>query len=208
MKKTFIVFMYNSGAVEATGGEQTNVSNEKTKLELLQEAGLAIWEKLKTVDFGSKEANDLQLDLFKNKNEIAAEQKRLENEKREQEAKLLREQKLQELRNLCTLAVENDKVASDKKASEEEKNAAKMALDAQFEKIANIVLGGKTEKPATSSNGETVKRGGISEAIIAEYEKHIANGCTDTEARKKTIEAGFSRGTVGSAVFAYLNPKA
>lgn len=149
-------------------------------------------------------AFELNQELFGIGQQMKAEVARLKAEEARAEAEAKRAAKIGELTKLVDLAIANDKVASDKKATEEDKAAAKLALDAQFDVIANQILGSVPKVAAVKSagTGEGGKKGTSAE-IVEKHQANLAAGMTSTDSKKALVEAGYSRGTVGAAVLAW-----
>lgn len=147
-------------------------------------------------------AFELNQELFGIGQQMKAETARLKAEEAKAEIEAKRAAKIANLTKLVELGIANDKVAADKKATEEDKAAAKLAYDTQFDVIANQILGSIPKAPAAAkSTGAPVK--GTSAEIVEKHQANLAAGMNATESKKALVEQGFSRGTVGAAVLAW-----
>lgn len=151
-------------------------------------------------------AFELNQELFGIGQQIKAENARLKAEDLKAEIEAKRAAKIAELTKLVELGIANDKVAADKKATEEDKAAAKLAYDTQFDVIANQILGSVPKAPTAAkvagSGGGTAKAGTSAE-IVEKHQANMAAGMSATDSKKALVEAGFARGTVGAAILAW-----
>lgn len=149
-------------------------------------------------------AFELNTELFKLKQDERAELARLKAEDLKAEIEAKRAAKVAELTKLVDLAIANDKVASDKKATAEDKDAAKLAFDAQFDAIANQILG-SVPKVATAAKVSGEGKAGAQKGQIVElYKGYRSSGMAHTEAMKAVIEQnGVSRGSAWGPIDAY-----
>lgn len=147
-------------------------------------------------------AFELNQELFGIGQQMKAETARLKAEEAKAEIEAKRTAKIAELTKLVDLAIANDKVASDKKATEEDKAAAKLSFDEQFNVIANQILGSVPKAPSAPKTEGTAKSGTSAE-IVEKHQANLAAGMNATDSKKALVEQGFSRGTVGAAVLAW-----
>lgn len=149
-------------------------------------------------------AFELNQELFGIGQQIKAENARLKAEDLKAEIEAKRAAKIAELTKLVELGIVNDKVAADKKATEEDKAAAKLAYDTQFDVIANQILGSVPKAPtAAKASGGGASKSGTSAEIVEKHQANLAAGMSSTDSKKSLVEAGYARGTVGAAVLAW-----
>ena len=167
------------------------------KLQQLQQEASAQWEAIKGLEFGSKEFNDGQLAMFKLQNAIKAEQAAIAAAEVNRKAEEARNEKIAIVDNYAAAVL-----AAAAKGATDEMKATAAALR---EQLVNLVVGAKAPAPKVKGEGEGEgsSRGATAAAIIAEYLGHLNAGMSDTDARKATIAAGYSRGTTGAVVLEY-----
>jgi hypothetical protein len=199
--KTPSYFMTTENATTATSiaaAIATEAAATSEKLQQLQQEAAAQWEAIKGLEFGSKEFNDGQLAMFKLQNAIKAEQAAIAAAEANRKAEEARNAKIAIVDNYAAAVL----AAAAKGATDEQKAAAA----AMREQLVNLVVGAKVAtatKPKGEGEGEGASKGATAAAIIAEYLSHLNAGMSDTEARKATIAAGYSRGTTGAVVLDY-----
>jgi hypothetical protein len=148
-------------------------------------------------------AFELNQELFGIGQQMKAEVARLKAEEAKAENEAKRAAKIAELSKLVNLGIVNDKVAADKKATEEDKAAAKLAYDTQFDIIANQILGSLPKAPSAPKAEGGPAKSGTSAEIVEKHQANLAAGMNATDSKKALVEQGFSRGTVGAAVLAW-----
>lgn len=151
-------------------------------------------------------AFELNQELFGIGQQIKAENARLKAEDMKAEIEAKRAAKVAELSKLVELGIANDKVAADKKATDEDKAAAKLAYDTQFDVIANQILGSVPKAPTAAKvagGGGGTAKAGTSTEIVEKHQANIAAGMSATDSKKALVDAGFARGTVGAAILAW-----
>ena len=105
--------------------------------------------------------------------------------------------------------IENEKVQSDQSIDVDTRNEMYAKYREIDEKMDNILLGSAAIKKVpfvtgTVQTGEP-KQGTKTEQIVTLYKQFVADGMTDTNARKSVVLAGFNDGTMGIAVKNYLD---
>ena len=148
-------------------------------------------------------AFELNQELFGIGQQMKAEVARLKAEEAKAENEAKRTAKIAELTKLVELGILKDKVAVDKKASEEDKAAVKLAYDTHFDIIANQILGSVPKLPSAPKAEGGPAKSGTSAEIVEKHQANLAAGMNATESKKALVEQGFSRGTVGAAVLAW-----
>lgn len=149
-------------------------------------------------------AFELNQELFGIGQQIKAENARLKAEDLKAEIEAKRAAKISELSKLVQLGITNDKVAADKKATDEDKAAAKLAYDTQFDVIANQILGSVPKAPAAAKKSGEPKAGAQKAQIVEWYKGYRAEGHDHTTSMKMVIESnGVSRGSAWGPIDEY-----
>ena len=166
----------------------------------LKAAAKGLFEKLKAVEYGSKEFNDISNEMTLNKKAQVEEIAAIKRQEAENRLALLRAEKMQVIANYKDAVLK----ASVKNATEEAKQAEISAHD----ELANLVL------PANfkAATGKTSGTGGSSKgAVSAEIRRlilqFVGEGMTSTEAVKRCQEPPYnhSRGTSGTVATVLRN---
>lgn len=148
-------------------------------------------------------AFELNQELFGIGQQMKAEIASLKAEDAKAEIEAKRAAKVAELTNLVNLGIVNDKVAADKKSTDEDKAAAKLAFDTAFDAISNQILGSVPKVATAKAAGGAVSKSGTSAEIVEKHQANLAAGMSSTDSKKTLVEQGFSRGTVGAAILAW-----
>lgn len=149
-------------------------------------------------------AFELNQELFGIGQQMKAETARLKAEDLKAEIEAKRAAKIAELTKLVELGIVNDKVAADKKATDEGKAAAKLAYDTQFDVIANQILGSVHKAHATAKKSGEPKSGAQKAQIVEWYKGYRAEGNDHTTSIKMVIESnGVSRGSAWGPIDEY-----
>lgn len=155
------------------------------------------------LEYGTKEQNDALTAVFKIDGEIRAELSAIKQAEAAAKIAELRNGQIAKLAERDNALRALDAVNANKKASDEEKQAAHDAFNALNEPIVNALLSKyAVAKPANVAPDGTAKvagtKGATSATIEGKLMAHINAGKTSTEAVKLVIEEGFSRGTTGA----------
>ena len=177
------------------------------KIIALKAKAKQIWESGKNLEFGSTEFEANQLEYFAAKQAIKAAEAAEAAAAAEAAKAEARSKRLAFLTDAISFAIANHMVASDKKASDEQKQTASEAAAKAYEACANELLS-KFVKPAAAAGTKAASgRANGNGEILTHHLDNVANGKTDAESRTILEAMGFPRSTVWHAVNNYNKAK-
>lgn len=161
-----------------------------------------------TLEVGSKEWLDANLEIYKINQLIKAEQAGLLKIAHEQEIAEKRNARIVLADNLVSAAVHHTKIHATKSSTADDKTAADDALAAASEVVKNELLAKfavstPSKSVATGTTAVAGGKGATTLAIRAAFDANRASGMSDSANIKAIIDSGFSRGTTGAVVLAY-----
>lgn len=168
------------------------------------------WAAMQKLQFGTKEAEDAMLNVYKLQVAIDNEQKAEMRAELELEQIRKRNEKVAFGNGLLDAVIDADRanvaIQADKKASIEAKNDVYDVLKTAREKALNEIIGkfSVDRKPVsltTPATGGT--KGAKGAAILDMFIANRATGMTDTENKKAIVDAGHAVGTVGAVILAW-----
>lgn len=146
---------------------------------------------------------ELNTELFKLGQDERAEIASLKAAEAAAENESKKAAKVKQLADLISMGAANTALQADKKATDEDKAASKLAFDTAFDAIANQLLG-SVAKVATAKTSGGKTEGAQKEQIVAWYQAHRAAGLDHTAALKAvTDQNGVARGSAWGPVDAY-----